>query len=58
MMTYTDIDTQGGSSGSGVLDVKGRVVGVHVLGGCTENGGANEAVSLHSIGKVSKVLNK
>lgn len=31
---YNDLDTRGGSSGAGVLDHLGRIVGVHIQGGC------------------------
>jgi hypothetical protein len=32
---YNDIDTLGGTSGSGILGPNGRIVGVHTNGGCT-----------------------
>ena len=55
-VTYSDIDTLGGSSGSGVLDQDGKVIAVHTNGGCYENGGSNSGVTLFSISKVSAVL--
>lgn len=46
-ITYGDLDTTGGSSGSGVLhDVTGYVVGVHIQGGCGPTGGANVAETM------------
>jgi V8-like Glu-specific endopeptidase len=55
-MEYADLDTQPGSSGSGVLDANGMVVGVHTNGGCTSDGGSNRGVLLSEIVKVSKVI--
>jgi V8-like Glu-specific endopeptidase len=45
-MRYGDLDTEPGSSGSGVLDAHGTVIGVHTNGGCTETDGANSGVRL------------
>jgi hypothetical protein len=56
LLTYSDVDTLGGSSGSGVLDQMGNVVAVHTTGGCTATGGHNSGVSLFSISKVSALL--
>lgn len=48
--SYRDIDTLGGSSGSPVTRLSdGKVVGVHIKGGCTEFGGANHATMLKAI---------
>lgn len=52
---YDNIDTEGGSSGSGVLDWQGRLVGVHVSGGCQE-GTVNHAVPMTSIAAVSPLV--
>ena len=52
-ITYSDVDTLGGSSGSGVLDQDGNVIAVHNLGGCSVNGGSNSGVTLSAISKVS-----
>ncbi|WP_434423892.1 trypsin-like serine peptidase [Nannocystis pusilla] len=41
-LSYDDTDTQPGSSGAGVLDAEGLLVGVHTDPGCTLQGGANE----------------
>lgn len=35
MIRYNDIDTLGGTSGSGILGPDGTIVGVHTNGGCT-----------------------
>jgi trypsin-like peptidase len=51
---YDDVDTLGGSSGSGVRDGEGRVIGVHTNGGCTAKGGANLGVSTAAIAPVSQ----
>ena len=55
-MGYGDIDTEPGSSGSGVLDAQGQVVGVHTNGGCRMSGGDNKAVMITEIAKVSKTI--
>lgn len=54
MMWYDDIDTQGGSSGSGVLNAVGELVGVHTQGGCEVN--ANKAEPINDVLGVSDVL--
>jgi hypothetical protein len=43
------IDTSGGSSGSGVLDARGLLVGVHRASGCTDTGGSNTATSMQYV---------
>ncbi|MEO8383119.1 MAG: serine protease [Acidobacteriota bacterium] len=53
---YDDIDTLGGSSGSGVRDKDGKVIGVHTNGGCTTEGGANRAVTTAAIAQVSDFI--
>ena len=55
-LSYSDIDTEGGASGSGVLNLFGRIVAVHVLGGCEQTGGANQGVTLNSIRPFSAYL--
>lgn len=52
-VTYSDVDTQGGASGAGVINDEGRLIAIHVLGGCTVNGGVNSAVRLDVIRKQS-----
>ncbi len=55
---YNDIDTLGGSSGSGVLrSPDGRIVGVHTNGGCTADmSGHNHGRRISSILAVSTAL--
>jgi V8-like Glu-specific endopeptidase len=50
-ITYNDIDTMGGNSGSGILRAtNGRIVGVHTNGGCNTAGtGANFGMRITSI---------
>lgn len=55
-MTYGDLDTEPGSSGSAVLDQDGYIVGVHTNGGCFTSGGENAGVMMTEIAKVSKVV--
>ena len=38
---YGNLDTLGGTSGSGILDATGALIGVHTNGGCRARGGAN-----------------
>lgn len=44
---YADLDTLGGSSGSGVRDLQGRVIAVHTNGGCQFD--ANRGVAISTI---------
>lgn len=53
---YDDLDTLGGSSGAGLLDKQGKIIGVHVLGGCFKVGGSNKAVSIEAIRKSSRLI--
>jgi V8-like Glu-specific endopeptidase len=55
-LSYGNVDTLGGNSGSGILDAQGRVVGVHTLGGCSAAGGANSGVRISRIIAASNVL--
>jgi V8-like Glu-specific endopeptidase len=57
-ITYNDIDTLGGNSGSAIwLSPAGTIVGVHTNGGCTTAGtGANFGVRIGSILPVSPTL--
>jgi len=40
---YHQIDSRGGSSGGGILNQAGLLVGIHLRGGCTDTDGANGA---------------
>jgi V8-like Glu-specific endopeptidase len=55
-LRYGNVDTLGGSSGSGVLNSAGAIVGVHTNGGCTSSGGTNSGVRIARIRAVSNVL--
>ena len=55
-MYYGNVDTLGGSSGSGVLNSSGQIVGVHTNGGCTSTGGNNSGIRISKIRAVSAVL--
>lgn len=55
-MTYGDLDTEPGSSGSGVLDENGFLVAVHTNGGCYSSGGENAGVMMTEIVKVSPTI--
>lgn len=55
-MTYGDLDTEPGSSGSGVLDNVGQVVGVHTNGGCKPTTGDNAGVMMTKIAEVSPTI--
>lgn len=48
-LRYASIDTLGSSSGSGVIDQHGRLIGIHVKGGCQEAVKYNSAVSLVAV---------
>lgn len=53
---YGDLDTEAGSSGSGVIDDNGFVVGVHTHGGCRRNNGANSGTYLSIASETSPLL--
>jgi Trypsin-like peptidase domain len=53
---YADIDTLGGSSGSGVLNTQGELVAVHTNGGCGPTSGSNRALSVRTIASSSDVI--
>lgn len=53
---YAGLDTQGGSSGSGVLNTSGQLVGVHTLGGCSSSGGTNSGWTISGIRAASSIL--
>jgi V8-like Glu-specific endopeptidase len=55
-LTYGNLDTLGGSSGSGILNSSGQIVGVHTNGGCTSTGGTNSGIRIARIRQVSSVL--
>ena len=55
-LRYGNVDTLGGSSGSGILNAAGQIVGVHTNGGCTSTGGTNSGVRIARIRAVSGTL--
>lgn len=57
VINYTDLDTLVGSSGAGVLNRQGFLVGVHTDGDCdTDGGGANRGFTAASIVQASPYL--
>jgi hypothetical protein len=58
ILSYNDIDTLGGNSGSGILESPGgRLVGVHTNGGCNAGGtGSNFGSSIGAILAASPTL--
>jgi hypothetical protein len=57
-IAYDAIDTLGGSSGAGILDVAtGKLVGIHTNGGCTSSGGGeNSGVTIAALTAASPML--
>jgi hypothetical protein len=56
-LEYDDLDTEGGSSGAGAFSQDGRIVGVHVEGGCkASHGVGNKAVPLSKISVRSAIV--
>jgi hypothetical protein len=57
-ISYADIDTLGGSSGSGILDATtGKLVGIHTNGGCTNGGrGENYGITIEALRAASPTL--
>ncbi len=53
---YADLDTLVGSSGAGVFNAGGRVIGVHSDGDCDEVGGSNVGQSIAASADVSPLL--
>lgn len=58
LISYSDIDTLKGSSGAGIIDQHGRLIGVHTSGGCSLVGGANSGVPLYAVDKVWPISTK
>ena len=55
-VTYGDLDTLGGSSGSGVLNDDGHIIAVHTNGGCGPFSGQNLGLSLTRIAQSSDIV--
>jgi hypothetical protein len=54
---YSDVDTLGGNSGSGIFHAAtGRLIGVHTLGGCSRTGGRNAGPKISRLLAASAVL--
>ena len=57
LVRYNDIDTLGGSSGSGILGPNGTIVGIHTNGGCQANmTGHNFGVRISAIRAASPTI--
>ncbi|MCP4134120.1 MAG: trypsin-like peptidase domain-containing protein [bacterium] len=57
IILYSNLDTSRGSSGSGVLDSNGVLIGVHTTGTCSEESELNAGVCISAIQKVSAIIN-
>ena len=56
-IAYDTIDTMGGSSGAGILDIaSGKLVGIHTNGGCSKSGGENYGVTIGALTAASPTL--
>ena len=57
---YSNLDTDGGSSGAGIINKSGKLVGIHTEGGCrsTEDGNANKGWSISTIKPAIDALTK
>jgi hypothetical protein len=56
-IAYRDLDTDGGSSGAGVLQkTTGYVVGVHTSGGCEPHGEFNRGYAIADLANVSETI--
>ena len=58
-LRYNYLDTEGGSSGAGIYNVQGELIGVHNKGGCDyrfEHIGGNLGISILSIREISNIL--
>jgi V8-like Glu-specific endopeptidase len=55
---YSDVDTMQGSSGAGVLDQTGHLIGVHTSGGCDDPdlNFENSGVTLNAVSQVSDLI--
>lgn len=53
---YSNLDTLGGSSGSGILNDSGSLVGVHTMGACSKSGGTNRGWNISNIIQASSIL--
>jgi V8-like Glu-specific endopeptidase len=54
---YADLDTLGGSSGAGVLNRQGHLLGIHTDGDCEESGrGTNRGWTTEAIVEASQYL--
>jgi len=55
LVFYDDIDTLGGSSGAGIRDINGNIIGVHIRGGCKSH--YNKGVKMTAIAAISQIIN-
>jgi hypothetical protein len=56
LVYYADLDTLVGSSGAGVLNRQGHLLGVHTDGDCDESGGSNRGWTAEAIVEASPYL--
>ena len=57
-LLYGDLDTEGGSSGSGVLNHDGFIVGVHTHGGCFGSSGQNKGTRVEVMAQNSEFIDQ
>lgn len=57
-LLYGDLDTEGGSSGSGVLDQDGLIVGIHTNGGCYGSAGQNKGTRVEVMAQNSQLIDE
>lgn len=55
-LSYADLDTLVGSSGAGVMNVRGELVAVHTFGTCRRDGGVNSGWTARAVARASEII--